>query len=104
MQTIRLVAADGALIVESQEDISKIDANMPVTLVVLFDSSWAKYAKVAEFRNSWGTELKPQILKNGYSCTIPSKAFDDELFTVTIIGRNVSGEIIKTGRVKISRY
>ena len=104
MQTITLVATDGDLMVDSQDDIRSIDTAKPAVLRILFDSSWAKYAKVVEFTDTWGNEMTPQILKNGYSCVLPSSIFKDSRFSVRVIGLNAARETMSTGRARIYGY
>lgn len=66
-----------------------------------FSSEWDGFVKAASFWRG-SRECTPQLLKDGYTCIIPSDALTGSSFGVSIVGRN-GDQIIPTSRVEVKQ-
>lgn len=59
-----------------------------------FSQEWDGCVKIATFWSSLGKEFTPQILKDGKTCLIPSKALVNRNFGVQVIGKKGDFKIV----------
>lgn len=71
-----------------------------------FSSAWEGCAKVAAFNSPLGKEYPPQVLKDGYSCTIPADALKKRSFKICVLGKKRTDtkiETFKTNKLAVSQ-
>ncbi len=67
-----------------------------------FSPEWDGYTKVAAFYSALGKEYPPQILKDGYSCTIPAEVLKRRIVKVQIIGKK-DATVVKTNKIAVEQ-
>lgn len=67
-----------------------------------FSPEWDGCVKVASFYSSLGREYKPQVLKDGKTCMIPTEALKKRIFKVQVIGKK--GDLkLTTNKMTVSQ-
>lgn len=64
-----------------------------------FSKEWQNSPKVVGFYSRLGKEYTPQVLKDGRTCLIPTKALEKRIFKVQVLGRNG----LKTNKLEIDQ-
>lgn len=67
-----------------------------------FSPEWNNCVKVAAFYSVMGREYTPQLLKDGYTCVIPSEALKNKIFKVQIIGKKEDYKIT-TNKITVNQ-
>lgn len=67
-----------------------------------FSPEWAGCIKVASFYSIMGDEFAPQVLMDGKSCKIPSKALKNRIFKIKVLGRRNDYKI-QTNKVEVNQ-
>ena len=67
-----------------------------------FSSEWKDHVKVAAFSSRLGQEYEPQVLRDGYSCMIPSEATDKRFFKIKILGKSTTTTPLRMETNKIT--
>jgi hypothetical protein len=89
MRTLRFIV-DGQII--KQDPTCDFSDLVPGTEGYLraefsFSPEWTGCVKVAGFFSNMGFEYRPQVLKDGKACIIPSEALEKRAFKVQVIGK-----------------
>lgn len=67
-----------------------------------FSKAWDGYTKVAGFYSMMGREYKPQILKDGKTCTIPAEACAKSQFKLRVLGMK-NANTLTTNKLAVSQ-
>lgn len=65
-----------------------------------FSKAWEGYTKVAGFFSMMGREYKPQVLRDGKSCTIPAEACARSQFRIQVLGKK-DVDVLKTNKLVV---
>lgn len=68
-----------------------------------FSHEWDGCVKVVSFYSQLGVEYRPQILKDGKSCIIPSEALAKRVFKIRVTGATRDGLTIVTHKLAIDQ-
>ena len=67
-----------------------------------FSPEWSGCVKVAAFRSRLGREYPPQVLEDGKTCIIPTKALKNQIFSVQVMGKK-EGLRLVTNKMTVSQ-